>query len=109
MAESESVDRRRLLKGSLLLGALGASPPVFAAKTTDGAPPSVDASAPTEARAQAEAGRLDLVADESPQIADPGSDLMVELLRLVGIDYVATMPGSSFRGLHESIVNFGGK
>lgn len=108
MAESESVDRRRLLKGSLLLGALGASPPVFAAKTADGAPPSVDASAPTEARAQAEAGRLDLVADESPQIADPGSDLMVELLRLVGIDYVATMPGSSFRGLHESIVNFGG-
>ena len=37
-----------------------------------------------------------------------GSDLIVELLRAFNIDYVALNPGSSFRGLHDSIVNYGG-
>jgi acetolactate synthase-1/2/3 large subunit len=38
----------------------------------------------------------------------PGSDFMVDALKSLGIDYVTTNPGSSFRGLHESIVNYGG-
>jgi thiamine pyrophosphate-dependent acetolactate synthase large subunit-like protein len=33
---------------------------------------------------------------------------MVDLMREAGIDYVAVMPGSSFRGIHESIVNYAG-
>lgn len=32
---------------------------------------------------------------------------MVDLLRATGIEYVAAMPGSTFRGLHESIVTYG--
>ena len=36
-----------------------------------------------------------------------GSDDMVDTLEALGIDYVAAMPGSSFRGLHESIINYG--
>jgi thiamine pyrophosphate-dependent acetolactate synthase large subunit-like protein len=35
-----------------------------------------------------------------------GSDRIVELLRALAFDYVALLPGSSFRGLHDSIVNF---
>lgn len=34
-----------------------------------------------------------------------GSDAIARLLRELGIRYVALSPGSSFRGLHESIVN----
>lgn len=34
-----------------------------------------------------------------------GSDALARLLRELGIRYVALSPGSSFRGLHESIVN----
>src|SRR3990172_1059551 len=34
-----------------------------------------------------------------------GSDVMADMLRLLDIDYAATMPGSTFRGLHDSIVN----
>ena len=36
-----------------------------------------------------------------------GSDLMVEVLRELGIRYIALNPGASYRGLHDSIVNFG--
>ncbi|TPG08455.1 thiamine pyrophosphate-binding protein [Sphingomonas oligophenolica] len=32
---------------------------------------------------------------------------MVDLLRSAGISYVAAMAGSSFRGLHESLINYG--
>jgi thiamine pyrophosphate-dependent acetolactate synthase large subunit-like protein len=35
-----------------------------------------------------------------------GSDLMVEMLRELGIKYIALNPGASYRGLHDSIVNF---
>ena len=37
-----------------------------------------------------------------------GSDLMVDLLKKLDIDYIAFNPGASFRGLHESLVNYGG-
>lgn len=33
------------------------------------------------------------------------SDTVAELLRDIGLDFVALCPGSSFRGLHESLVN----
>jgi len=38
----------------------------------------------------------------------PGSDFMVDVIKSLGIEYCAVNPGSSFRGLHESIVNYGG-
>ena len=37
-----------------------------------------------------------------------GSDLMVDLLRALGHRYLPMNPGSSFRGLHDSVVNHGG-
>jgi acetolactate synthase I/II/III large subunit len=37
-----------------------------------------------------------------------GSDLVVDLLRAVGIEYVALNPGATYRGLHDSLVNYGG-
>ena len=37
-----------------------------------------------------------------------GSDFMVDVLKLLGFEYVAANPGSSYRGLHESIINYGG-
>lgn len=36
-----------------------------------------------------------------------GSDLMVDLIKRLGIEYIAFNPGSSFRGLQESLVNYG--
>ena len=37
-----------------------------------------------------------------------GSDVVVDLLHAQGIRYASLNPGSSFRGLHDSIVNHGG-
>jgi thiamine pyrophosphate-dependent acetolactate synthase large subunit-like protein len=33
---------------------------------------------------------------------------MVDVIKSLGFEYVAANPGSSFRGLHESIINYGG-
>jgi acetolactate synthase-1/2/3 large subunit len=45
-----------------------------------------------------------------PYERDPryGSDVIVDLLRALDIEYVTLNPGSSFRGLHDSLVNYGG-
>lgn len=36
-----------------------------------------------------------------------GSDAVALLLEELGVDYIAINPGASFRGLHDSLVNFG--
>jgi acetolactate synthase-1/2/3 large subunit len=40
-------------------------------------------------------------------VVRPGSDLMVQVLKDLGIEYVALNPGSTFEGLQESIINYG--
>ena len=37
-----------------------------------------------------------------------GSDFMVDVIKSLGFEYVCANPGSSFRGLQESIINYGG-
>ena len=37
-----------------------------------------------------------------------GSDVVVDVLQALDVPYVPMNPGSSFRGLHDSIVNYGG-
>ena len=37
-----------------------------------------------------------------------GADFMVDVIKSLGLDYVCANPGSSFRGLHESVINYGG-
>ena len=37
-----------------------------------------------------------------------GSDLIVDLLKTYNIPHVALNPGSTYRGLHDSLVNYGG-
>jgi len=36
-----------------------------------------------------------------------GSDLVVDLLRAAGIEHIAINPGATYRGLHDSLVNYG--
>ncbi len=38
----------------------------------------------------------------------PGSDFMVDIIKSLGFEFICANPGSSFRGLHESIINYGG-
>jgi len=46
---------------------------------------------------------------EDIQIVErPGSDYMVDVFRSLGLEYLFATPGSSFRGIHESVINHGG-
>lgn len=39
-------------------------------------------------------------------VSNPGSDFMVDCLTKLGYDYVAAIPGSTFRGFQESVINY---
>lgn len=43
----------------------------------------------------------------TPSNAVWGSDVMVDILRALDIKYIALNPGASYRGLHDSLVNYG--
>ena len=45
---------------------------------------------------------------EGASIPRPGSDVMVDVIKSLGLEYVSLNPGSSFRSLHESLINYGG-
>ena len=84
------VDRRRFLKNA----AAGAAAMV---------------SAPVSSVAQGQQGQN---ASASPRVDvyttdKPGSDYMVDVLKSLGFEYVAANPGSTFRGIHESFINYG--
>ena len=90
----------------------------FLKRTAGGAAALVAASRPAPAQ-QAEPVRSASAAvkteekDPSPSVEvltsdHPGSDFMVDVLKALGFDYIFANPGSSFRGLHESVVNYGG-
>ena len=44
---------------------------------------------------------------EKPR-AEWGSDVVVDMLKAFEFEYIAINPGATFRGLHDSLVNFGG-
>ena len=90
--------RRDFLKGVATASAAG----VAMVQQAQAAAPAVNAAAAklSDADAKAvEAGRL---------IPRPGSDFMVDVIKSLNLEYVAANPGSSFRSLHESVVNYGG-
>jgi len=50
-------------------------------------------------------------APEALEVLDnqrPGSDFMVDVIKALGFEYMCSNPGSSFRSLHESLINYGG-
>jgi acetolactate synthase I/II/III large subunit len=101
-----SIGRRRFLKQAAVTGAA-----VVAAGSSSSAAPQ---EAPALARpATPGVPALPRESDPSPGVEvlttdRPGGDFMVDVLKTLDFEYVAANPGSSFRGLHESIVNHGG-
>jgi acetolactate synthase I/II/III large subunit len=68
----------------------------------------VAATATTVVAQAAETKKPDKALPGDIVIERPGSDFMVDVLKTLDFEYVATNPGSSFRSLHESLVNYGG-
>lgn len=46
------------------------------------------------------------IPQEGERVQGWGSDVAAQMLRAVGVKYVALNPGASYRGLHDSLVNF---
>jgi len=102
--DEPSVDRRRFLKH-----AAAASAAAFVAPTAESAAQA----------AQRAAGPVTPIMSAAAEAASPpgpdvltadrtGSDFMVDVLKSLGFDYICANPGSSFRGIHESVINYGG-
>jgi acetolactate synthase-1/2/3 large subunit len=104
-SKSNSLARRRFLKGAAAgAAALVASAPAEAQEAS----PRTTARPPTAAQRAAE-NATPAVAIEDVQIVErPGSDYMVDVFRSLGFEYLFATPGSSFRGIHESVINHGG-
>src|SRR5208337_2868431 len=100
---NNEINRRAFLKNAAAGAAVLAAPPIAPAKhpaPERGAtlPPAMSSEAEVGAPSPAEV----LTADRT------GSDFMVDVIKTLGIEYICSNPGSSFRGLHESVVNYGG-
>jgi len=99
------MNRRGFLKRASLAGAAAIAVPDVG----------VDAQAPAP-RARAPATPIMSASAETAVLPDTevltadrtGSDFMVDVLKSLGFDYICANPGSSFRGIHESVINYGG-
>jgi thiamine pyrophosphate-dependent acetolactate synthase large subunit-like protein len=101
MSEKLSVDRRNFLKQAAVAGTAAALAPKGRASAEQAAPPA-RATAPVPPRELDPPRRVDI-----ETIDRPGSDFMLDVLKTLDLEYVASNPGSSFRGIHESIINYG--
>jgi acetolactate synthase I/II/III large subunit len=97
-------DRRKFLKGAALTGAAALAPTAAPAQPV---PPRPDLKA-------AAPGPKLVAAETLPPNKDPvnqtssGGEFMVDVLKSLDLDYLAMNCASSFRGLHEALVNYGG-
>jgi len=102
------LNRRKFMAGVALAGA-AAPLPIDAASAAAPAvsPPAPRPSAlrPTAAVAAAETGTPQILVQTA---GAPNSDFMVDVIKSLDIDYVPCNPAQSFRGLHESLIDYGG-
>ncbi len=107
MARKPEVDRRKFLTSVAVGGAASAvasGATGAALDTTKPQPPKPSALRPSAAVAAAESAVPAALPHEEGR---PGSDFMVDVLRSLKFEYLATNPASSCRGIHESLINYG--
>jgi len=108
-----SIERREFLKSGALAGAAALVAPTSIASApsaglgagaaTQDAPRPSSTPAMTFTAETATPPELDVLTTERS-----GSDFMVDVIKSLGFEYMCANPGSSFRGLHESVINYGG-
>jgi len=97
-------DRRKFLQGAALTGAAALAPSAASAQP---APPRTDLKAAAPGPKLAAAETLPPGKDPVNQ-SSSGGEFMVDVLKSLDLDYLAMNCASSFRGLHEALVNYGG-
>jgi thiamine pyrophosphate-dependent acetolactate synthase large subunit-like protein len=105
------LNRRKFLAGVAIAGAAGASAPADAKTSTTmlDASPRPSALPPTAKLAATEtATPQEIKQDSKHEGGRPGSDFMVDVIKSLDIKYLPCNPASSFRALHESLIDYGG-
>ena len=101
-----ALDRRKFLKGAAVgAAALVTEAPEAKAQQAELARPT--ATVPSASQLAAETEDVPVSADVLTS-GRPTSDYMVDVLKSLDFEYICSNPGSSFRGLHESFINYGG-
>ena len=103
-SDRAAVGRASFIKGAALAGTAVIASPVATSAEIPVAPP---ARPPNVPLVPSPVGERDTPPDDGQTQSTNCSDYMVDVLKALGVEYVAAMPGSSFRGLHESIINYG--
>ena len=106
---SPKLDRRRFLTAAAVASASGAVSSGKAGAATAGtaeAPARLPSALPPNAHVvAAEAGAPDVPPYASE--GRPGSDFMVDVIKTLNIKYLPANPASSYRAIHESLINYG--
>ena len=99
---SPAIGRRNFLKSATLVGAAALTPGAAARALPSAAQANLKAAAP---------GPKQMAAETQPPSKDPvnqassGGDFMVDVFKTLDIDYLSMNCASSFRGLHEAVIN----
>ncbi len=100
-----AIGRRNFLKSASLVGAAALTPGAAAQALPTAAKANLKAAAP---------GPRQMAAETQPPSKDPvnqttsGGDFMVDVFKTLDIDYLSMNCASSFRGLHEAVINHAG-
>src|SRR5215207_8362841 len=97
----KGTDRRTFLKTAAATAGVATAAPITLAQS----PEAAKQEAPPP---KAAGGKKDKPLPGDIVIERPGSDFMMDVIKTLDLEYMATNPGSSFRSLHESLVNYGG-
>jgi len=104
--KKHGVGRRGFLKGAAVGAAALAATPERAQAQQGGSAPAANATArPNPTTLALDTGARPPA--PSRIVENPGSDFMVDVLKTLNIEYCAANPGSTFDGLHESLINYG--
>jgi acetolactate synthase I/II/III large subunit len=106
-SHNNRVNRRGFLKGAALgAAALVAKPELAEAQAVQ--TPVRGTVQPSARAIAAETAEVSTTDVEVLTEDHPGADFMLDVLKSIGFEYVSCNPASSFRGLHESMINYGG-
>ncbi len=104
-SKKNRINRRGFLKGAAVCAAaLVTKPELGEAQQVQTARGSVPLPSARTLAAETEPVSTDVVMTTDR----PGCDFMLDVMKSLGFEYIAANPGSSFRALHESIINHGG-
>jgi len=100
--------RRGFLKGAAAgAAALAAGPAAVVAQQQQQPARRNGGATPNATTLARDTGSLPAEDAEERLVENPGSDFMVDVLKTLKLDYLASNPGSTFDSLHESLINYG--